>query len=145
MYNRYIAHMNPAIGEIEALQREIDALVLKEIGRPVSTLEDIFSFLKSLDDQKLYSINIFDVEDLSGLNVALFIVTFEIIGTREEHSKFFFRILPLVILCIVYERKYHVAVVTLNDMHEFEFCWNVIDKTNPIGDKILDFFQKQPE
>ncbi len=149
MYNRYIASINPKIGDIHDVQNRIDRLVMKEIGRSVMTLEDVFTFLKTTDDSKLINLALLNREDHaeSDFNLAIYIVTFEIIGNEKEHIKFFYRTLPAIIFCIIYERRYGISIVTINDMHEFQFCFNRIDKNNSIDEfatsRLLDFFENR--
>lgn len=151
MYNRYIASINPRVGDIQDIQNRIDALVVKEIGRSISTLEDVFSFLKNTEDKKLFDLAIFNREDLikNDFNLAVFIVTFEIIGDEKEHLRFFYKELPAVIFCILYERRYRVSIVTINDMHEFQFCFDKVDKKEVIDEfldvrnRFLDFFENK--
>jgi len=154
MYNRYIASLNPKIGDVSDIQKHIDSLVVKEVGRAVSTLEDVFFFLQSLEDKKLFDLAIFTEEDLTeyNLNLAVYILTYEIIGNEKEHRKFFYETLPSIIFCIIYERRYRVPIVSINDMHEFTFCFEKIDSNviggtdiSPLYDFISSFFKTNPE
>ena len=152
MYNRYIASINPRLGDISEIQKSIDSLVLKEVGRAVSTLEDVFFFLQSLEDTKLFDLAIFTKEDLTkyNLNLALYILTYEIMGNEKEHSKFFYETLPAIIFCIIYERRYRVPIVSITDMHEFTFCFDKIDRDvirgtdiSPLYELISTFFENK--
>lgn len=127
MYERFSRFMS-AHGTLsfESNMQSATSLVKQNINSVIHTNEDIVSFLKSLDDEKLLLFatpKIIRASSSDFVN-AFYIITFEVFGDYDEHLHFWYEVIPKIVFSLFYERVTGISLVLVNEYQEFVFMFN---------------------